>query len=145
MSDTGSSDARQRITADRLEIHELLAAYTWALTDRDWTTWRSLFTDDAHLDYSTAGGPVCGIDEAVEWIGPTMAGFDVVIGHGGNVVVSFDGHSRATARSIYKMVMKLGGDTPTFLEACGWYDDVLTRTPDGWRISRRIEQLAYIR
>jgi 3-phenylpropionate/cinnamic acid dioxygenase small subunit len=132
-------------TADRLAIHELLAAYSWALSDRDWTAWRAVFADGAHVDYSTAGGPSCDIDDAVGWIGTTMAGFTKVVSHGGNVVVAFDGPDRATARSLYKVVMALPGDTPTYLEACGWYDDVVTRTAAGWRLSERVEQLVYLR
>ncbi len=131
--------------ADRLAIAELLATYTWALSDREWGRWRSVFADDAQVDYSTAGGPVCGIGEAVEWISATMAGFERVIGQGGNVVVAFDGGDRATARSLYRMTMTLAGEQPTYIEACGWYDDVVSRTPNGWRIAERVEHLAYIR
>jgi 3-phenylpropionate/cinnamic acid dioxygenase small subunit len=130
---------------DRLAINELLATYSWALSDRDWTAWRSVFTDDAHVDYSTAGGPVCGIDEAAEWIEPTLAGFERTLSHGGNTVIAFDGDDRATVRSFYRMTMKLGGETPTFIEASGWYDDVIVRTGAGWKISRRVEHLVYVR
>jgi 3-phenylpropionate/cinnamic acid dioxygenase small subunit len=132
-------------TADRLAIGELLAAYTWALSDRDWSAWRAVFTDDAQVDYSTAGGPVCGIEEAAEWIGPTLAGFECTLSRGGNTVVTFDGDDRATVRSVYTMTMKLGGDTPTYIEASGWYDDVVVRTSAGWKIARRVEQLVYVR
>jgi 3-phenylpropionate/cinnamic acid dioxygenase small subunit len=131
--------------ADRLAINELLAEYSWALSDRDWPAWRSVFTDDAHVDYSTAGGPVCGIDEAAEWIEPTLAGFERTLSHGGNTVIAFDGDDRATVRSFYRMTMKLGGEQPTFIEASGWYDDVIVRTGAGWKISRRVEHLVYVR
>jgi 3-phenylpropionate/cinnamic acid dioxygenase small subunit len=138
------SDAVDR-TADRLAINELLATYSWALTDRDWSAWRAVFTDDAQLDYSTAGGPVSGVDEAVEWLGPTLAGFERTLSHGGNTVITFADDECATVRSIYTMTMKLAGDTPTFIQASGWYDDVVVRTSAGWKISRRVEQLAYVR
>jgi 3-phenylpropionate/cinnamic acid dioxygenase small subunit len=138
------SDAVDR-TADRLAINELLASYSWALSDRDWSAWRAVFTDDAHVDYSTAGGPVCGIDEAATWIEPTLAGFERTLSRGGNTVITFDGDDRATVRSVYTMTMKLAGDTPTFIEASGWYDDVVVRTDAGWKIAERVEQLAYVR
>jgi 3-phenylpropionate/cinnamic acid dioxygenase small subunit len=138
------SDTLDR-TADRLAINELLAAYCWALSDRDWSAWRNVFTDDAQVDYSTAGGPVCGIAEAAEWIGPTLAGFEHTLSRGGNTVITFDDHHRATVRSVYTMTMKLAGDTPTFIDASGWYDDVVVRTSTGWRISQRVEQLVYVR
>jgi hypothetical protein len=43
------------------------------------------------------------------------------------------------------MVMKIGGETPTYMEACGYYNDTIVRTADGWRIADRFEQLLYIR
>jgi len=133
-----------RRAADRVAIHELVASYTWALSDRDWPTWRQVFTGDAHLDYSTAGGPVGDVATAAEWLESTLAGFAAVIGHGGNVVVRFDHDDRAIVRSLYRMTMKIDGDTPTYIEATGWYDDVVVRTADGWRIAERIEQLTDI-
>lgn len=130
---------------DQLAIREVLATYTWALTDRDWTAWRANFSDDAQVDYSTAGGPVGPIDEAVAWIEASVGGLDKAISHGGNEVITFDGDDAADVRSIYKMVMQIGTDEPTFLEACGWYVDRVVRTPDGWKIASRTEHLAYVR
>jgi hypothetical protein len=52
---------------------------------------------------------------------------------------------RAKVRSIYKMVMKIGGESPTYMEACGYYNDIVVRTADGWRIADRFEQILYIR
>lgn len=138
------SDATDR-TADRVAIGELLARYSWALADRDWSAWRAVFTDDAHVDYATAGGPVCGIDEAVGWIGSTLDGFEHTLSRGGNTVITFEDDDRAAVRSIYTMTMKLAGDPPTFIEASGWYDDVVVRTDAGWKISERVERLAYVR
>ena len=43
---------------DRALITDLLSRYTWALVDRNWDAWQKVFTPDAHVDYSTAGGPV---------------------------------------------------------------------------------------
>ena len=46
---------------DKLEIHELLARYARSVDDRDWDLYRSVFTDDAHIDYSSAGAIAGGI------------------------------------------------------------------------------------
>ena len=51
---------------DRTLITDLLARYSWALADRDWPTWTGVFTDDAQVDYSTAGGPVGTPQQAAE-------------------------------------------------------------------------------
>lgn len=132
-------------TSDRLEIGELLARYAWAMTDRDWDAWQAVFADGAHVDYTTAGGIAGTPAEAAAWLQSTFAAFDSAVSHIGNVVVDFDGDDSASVRSLYKMAMKLGGDTPTHLEACGWYRDQVVRTPDGWRIADRFEQLVYLK
>jgi 3-phenylpropionate/cinnamic acid dioxygenase small subunit len=131
--------------ADQLAIRQLLATYTWALTDRDWSAWRAVFADDAQVDYSTAGGPVGAIDEAAGWIEASVGGLDKAVSHGGNEVITFTGDDTADVRSIYKMVMQIGTDEPTFLEACGWYLDTVARTAAGWRIASRVEHMAYVR
>jgi SnoaL-like domain len=43
---------------DRLEIHELLARYARGVDSRDWDLWKTVFTPDAVLDYSSVGIPV---------------------------------------------------------------------------------------
>jgi 3-phenylpropionate/cinnamic acid dioxygenase small subunit len=130
---------------DRLAIQELLARYSWALCDRDFDAWQACFTPEAHADYTTAGGIAGTPAEAAAWLATTMSMFETNISHGGNVVVDFDGDDSAKVRSIYKMIMKIGGETPTYMEACGYYNDTVVRTADGWRIADRFEQLLYIR
>lgn len=134
--------------ADRWEISELLSRYAWALADRDWDAWLALFTPDARVDYTTAGGVAGTPTEAAEWLRQTFTMFDVTLSHGGNVVVDFHADDRATVRSLYKMVMRIPaaeGGQPTYMEACGWYRDTVVRSGDGWRLADRFEQLAYVR
>ena len=38
--------------SDELEIAALLNAYARAVDTKDWELYRSVFTDDAHIDYS---------------------------------------------------------------------------------------------
>src|SRR3990172_4916311 len=42
--------------ADRLEIQGVLARYAWALDAREYNRLDDVFTPDAFLDYTTAGG-----------------------------------------------------------------------------------------
>ena len=44
----------QRIS-DELEIAALLSRYARAVDTKDWALYRSVFTDDAYVDYSSAG------------------------------------------------------------------------------------------
>jgi 3-phenylpropionate/cinnamic acid dioxygenase small subunit len=40
---------------DAVEIQQLLARYARALDTRDWELYRSVFTEDAFIDYAAAG------------------------------------------------------------------------------------------
>jgi 3-phenylpropionate/cinnamic acid dioxygenase small subunit len=131
--------------ADRLAIGELIARYAWGLADKDWAAWQACFTADAHVDYSTAGGIAGSAVEAAAWLEATLSMFDVTLSHTGNVVVDFTGDDTANVRSLYKMVMRIPGATPTFMEASGFYRDRVIRTTSGWRIADRFEQLLYLR
>jgi len=132
-------------TADRLAIDELLSRYAWSLADRDWVAWQACFTADAHTDYTTAGGTAGTPADAAAWLEQTMSMFDVCIGHTGNVVIDFLDDDTAAVRSMYKMVMRIPGDAPRFIEACGYYRDKVVRGPSGWLLADRFEHLLYIR
>ena len=135
--------------SDRSEINDLLVRYSEALNRGDWDTWTACFAADAHLDYTTAGGVAGTVDEAVAWLSPTMSIFDMRMSRLANVQICFDGADQAAVGSQYNMVMRIpAGDpagAPTYIEAAGWYDDVVVRTAAGWRISRRAERIAYTR
>lgn len=135
---------------DRAEINELLSRYAWAMADKDWAAWRATLTADATVDYTTAGGVAGTADEAMAWLEQTMGGFDVAMSAVGNAVIDdtgpdANGADTAGVRSLYRMVMRIPGDTPTYLEASGWYRDTVVRTSEGWRIADRFEQMLYVR
>ena len=57
-------DPRQ--VSDELEIAALLNTYARAVDTKDWELYRSVFTDDAHIDYSAAVF-TGSLDEAIEF------------------------------------------------------------------------------
>lgn len=133
---------------DRALIADLLARYSWALADRDWNAWTAVFTADARVDYSTAGGPVGSPADAAKTFATMMAGFDVSLSSGGNVTIDFVDDDTAKVRSIYTMTMRIpgaDGGAPTYMQASGWYIDEVRRTSAGWRLHDRFEQLAYVK
>ena len=129
---------------DRSLITDLLSRYTWALVDGDWDTWQKAFTPDAHVDYSTAGGPVGSPAVAAEPFSGMMSMFEVSLSAGGNVALTFE-NDTAKVRSVYTMTMRIPGDQPTYMQASGWYNDTIVRTANGWLISNRFEHLAYVK
>jgi hypothetical protein len=131
---------------DRALIADLLSRYTWALSDRNWDAWVDVFTDDAHVDYSTAGGPVGDPKSAAETFRGMMSMFDVSLSSGSNVTISFTDADTAKVRSMYTMMLRIpgaDGAQPNYMQASGWYDDVVVRTERGWLIKNRFEQLVY--
>lgn len=137
--------------SDRADINDLLVRYSEALNRADWDTWSACFTADAHVDYSTAGGVAGSVAEAVAWLSPTMAMFDMRIHRMANVQICFDGADRAAIGSQYSTLMRfpMPADNPsakpTFVEAAGWYDDIVVRTSAGWLFAQRAERIAYTR
>lgn len=132
---------------DRAGINELLSRYAWAMADKDWTAWRATLTSDATVDYTTAGGVAGTADEAMAWLEQTMGGFDITMSAVGNAVIEPTDNDDDTAnvRSLYRMVMRIPGEPPTYLEASGWYRDTVVRSANGWRIADRFEQMLYVR
>src|SRR5205807_818612 len=68
-----SSELTPREISDRLRIHDLLVVYATAVDTRDWDRIRTVFAEDAVLDYSVFGGPRGTVDQAVEWLEKTLA------------------------------------------------------------------------
>ena len=134
--------------SDRAEISDLLLRYSEALNEADWDGWAACFTDDAQVDYTTAGGVAGSTSEAIAWLSPTLSIFDMRIGRISNIRVVFESADRANVQSQYSMLMRLPvaeGQSPTYIEAAGWYDDIALRTAAGWRLQSRVERIAYTR
>ena len=119
--------------ADRLELHELAARYGTALDDRDWDALSRVFTAEAVYVLEGFGG-LDGRYEGWDAIRALMAGSEEhpVAHHVTTVVVdATDDPDAARMRS------KIVGPGPNGRVGSADYDDVVVRTPDGWRIASR--------
>ncbi len=116
---------------DQLEIRALLARYARGVDTKDWETYRSVFTEDAHIDYSSAGAIVGSRDEVVDWFAANFGVIPWSMHYITNVEADVDG-DRATVRAMFYNPMQLPGmDTQS---ACGgYYHHELVRTGEGWR------------
>ena len=54
--------------SDEVEIARLLYRYARAVDTKDWELYRSVFTQDAVIDYSSAGIPAGSRDEIGEFL-----------------------------------------------------------------------------
>ncbi len=65
---------------DELDIQRVIADYAWACDNRDWGLLKSVFTDDAYLDYSSAEGPAGQRDEILVWLEQSLGSVSTEIG-----------------------------------------------------------------
>ena len=130
--------------SDRLEIQQLMTVYSNSIDQRNFERLAGVFTPDAYIDYRAMGGIAGHYPEVKAWLGPALRSFPNYYHLIANTEVVLDGDS-ATARTVCFNPMEVplpqGGSQVMFLGL--WYHDKLVRTPDGWRISERVEEACY--
>ncbi|WP_396911170.1 nuclear transport factor 2 family protein, partial [Mycolicibacterium sp.] len=98
----------------------------------DWELYRSVFTEDAVIDYSSAGAVVGARDDVVEWFAANFGVIRWTMHYITNIEILESGAGTATVRAMFYNPMQLPGMTE--MSACGgYYHHDLVRTPDGWR------------
>ncbi|MGK2867639.1 MAG: nuclear transport factor 2 family protein [Mycobacterium sp.] len=121
---------------DRLEIADLLARYARGVDTKDWELYRSVFTPDAHIDYTSAGAIAGGRDEVIDWLSAGFATIPWSMHYITNIeitgVAADIGEQTATVRAMFYNPMQLPG-MPTQSACGGYYHHELVRTADGWR------------
>ena len=122
--------------ADRIAAEDLLTRYATAVDRRDWEQYRSIFTADAEIDYTSAGGIAGTVDEVVEFLSTSLEMFEMTQHLVSNIDLEVNGDS-ATVTAMFNNPMRLPGGDTWFTG--GWYHHDLVRTPDGWR-SRRLRE-----
>jgi len=113
---------------DYEQIRALLARYCFAIDSRDGVAWAALFTEDGVFDFKL-GEPIQGPEALRDFIASVP---DDRCHLTANEIIEIDG-DRATVRA-YALVTK---ESPPVISTVGVYEDVLSRTPQGWRFSRR--------
>ncbi|KHO22265.1 nuclear transport factor 2 family protein [Mycolicibacterium setense] len=120
------------MTMDELLIQALLYRYARAVDTKDWELYRSVFTEDAQIDYSSAGAIVGTRDDVVDWFAANFGVIPWSMHYITNVEILENDGDNATVRAMFYNPMQLPGMTET--SACGgYYHHELVRTPDGWR------------
>ncbi len=134
-----------REISDRMQIHDVLLRYTTAIDTDDLDLLDQVFTPDAHVDYTSSEGPAGPYPEIKAWLGRALAAFPMRQHGILNTRIELDG-DRARAVSILFNPMgapAADGGQHLFVVG-GQYRDELVWTPDGWRISQRIELQEYL-
>ena len=126
---------------DQLDIAALLARYARAVDTEDWELWRSLFTEDATIDYVASGGIAGTRDDVAQWLSVSLALLPMKQHYITNIESEIRGDT-AHVRAMFLNPMQLPGNPG--LSCCGgYYHHVLVRTPEGWRSKELREESTF--
>ena len=137
--------------AHRIAIQDLLTHYCTAIDSKDFDKLDGVFTPDAQIDYTSAGGVKGSFPEVKAWLEKALGLFPMTQHLVTNFEIKIDG-DRATSRCGFYNPMGLPVSSEEDAEENaplrllyfgGYYNDKLTLTSDGWRIEQRIEDTAW--
>jgi 3-phenylpropionate/cinnamic acid dioxygenase small subunit len=126
--------------ADRLEIDDLLTRYATAIDTKTFDLLDDVFTPDAHIDYTSAGGIDGAYPIVKKWLAEVLPHFPAYQHLVGNRKVTLDGDTATAVSAFFNPMVQADGST---FFVGGEYHDRLLRTPDGWRIVERIEKTVW--
>ncbi|MEB3061889.1 MULTISPECIES: nuclear transport factor 2 family protein [Mycolicibacter] len=130
--------SRSAPAEDQLEISALLYRYARAVDGKDWALYRSVFTDDAVIDYTSAGAIRGSRDEVADWLATGFVAIPMSMHYITNIEILSYTDDSATVRAMFYNPMQLPGMTE--MSYCGgYYHHELVRTGDGWR-SRNLRE-----
>ena len=131
--------------SDRLQINDLLTRYTVAIDQKDWSLLDTCFTQDAHLDYTSAGGVAGDYPVVRKWLEAALAPFAMTVHYVTNSVVELQGDEASARTAVLNPMGFQNDDGSMHLFTVGaYYKDKLSRTDKGWRITQRIEEQAFM-
>ena len=121
---------------DYVEIANAVNLYATAVDTLTLNLFDRVFTDDIAIDF---GGPAAfsGLETLKAAFEAIHRPFKATQHFTSNHQIAVDGDTATClsyVRGVFVREMPEGGN---MFESTGWYDDVLTRTDDGWRISKR--------
>lgn len=139
-TDVNKSMKSLQEVSDRIEIQDLLARYCYAVDDRDWESYQTIFTKDATIDDRDTGGIKSGVQAHIAYMKKALSKILISQHAISTILIELDGNE-ATARTHCScpMVIDLGGGQKRVFFQGLWYKDKLVRTATGWRIKERVE------
>jgi len=133
----------QQEISDRLEIQSLLVSYCDVIDGRNWDLLDNIFTPDAVIDYTEAGGACGNLEATKTYLEKALKPFSGMQHMLGLPSINIQGDSAACRTPLFNpMVIERDGQPHIFFVGL-WYRDTLIRTKAGWRIQSRHEELSY--
>ena len=135
-----AGEARFQQLIDRAEISDVQLRYATGTDSRDWELFRSCFTDEIEVDFSSGfGAPAVRLkaDEWVEMTKPVMSRLEATHHMITNHVITFEDDDHATCvayvQARHHSPDATGGSDQTVY---GYYTNQFERTSQGWRIAK---------
>lgn len=127
----------QQEAADRAEIQAQLHNYAWGIDVEDWDVYRSVFTDDAVIDYSLSAPIKGSVAEVSATLANAYANIPWTQHYITNIRCEFDGDS-CKVWAMFQNPMQLTPESALAI-LYGWYEHDFVRTPDGWKSRHLVE------
>jgi hypothetical protein len=132
--------------SDRLEIQQLLIDYSTAIDRKRFDDLDRVFTPDAYIDYRVTGGIDGRFPEVKAWLKEVLPNFPAYYHMLGNIDIriSYDpAGDSASSRAICFNPMIFDAEQKQIYFVGIWYVDEFTRTADGWRMNKRVEEKCF--
>ena len=123
---------------DRIEITDFFSRYARAVDTRDWDLYRTLFTKDAHIDYSSSGGSVGNLEETVSFLSKALDMFEMSQHLVTNIEVLEKEGNKADVLALFNNPMRLKGGEIWFVG--GKYRHELIQSDSGWKSRKLVEE-----
>lgn len=124
--------------AHRAAISDVLDDYARGIDTRDFDLVASLFTPEAHLDYTSSCGPAASRDEVVEWLRASLPAIAMTQHLLTNRRIRIDGDTAIVRTELLNPLLFEGEAGTELLLLGGRYDDQFVRVDDRWLISHRV-------
>eukprot|EP00656_Telonema_subtile_P024850 TRINITY_DN27000_c0_g1_i2.p1 TRINITY_DN27000_c0_g1~~TRINITY_DN27000_c0_g1_i2.p1 ORF type:complete len:214 (-),score=45.55 TRINITY_DN27000_c0_g1_i2:158-799(-) len=151
-------DTHLQMLWEERQIEQAFRRYASAVDTADWEAYREVFTEDATIDYSAAGGNAGTVPEIADWLSGIFPGVLVNSQHAvSNFDISFEGATSADQVPTHANARVLF-DNPNnlrfvpwpqpFFRCGGWYVARLKRVQSPnekatWKIDHLEEEIAY--
>jgi 3-phenylpropionate/cinnamic acid dioxygenase small subunit len=124
---------------DHYAIEKILKRYARALDEKNYDALDAVFTEDAVLDYTAAGGIKDRFPVVKKWLKEVLDPMPEMQHFTTNVEIEFDG-DRAAGKSYTFNVNGVHAEGKLqHMNVGAQYIDTFARTPQGWRIASRRE------
>ncbi|MBP7074031.1 MAG: nuclear transport factor 2 family protein [Rhabdochlamydiaceae bacterium] len=127
--------------SDRFEITDLLTAYCVAIDKKDIDALDRIFSHDARIDFSSAGGPCSDLKTIKNFLKENLG--DLPRQHLiSNFQFKIQG-DHAQVRCLCHNPLELPPNGEEVMVWGLWYNDKCIRTKDGWRIQEKVTEQCY--